>query len=309
MNKPRVSICLLTYNRAPILGRTIESLLNQTFKDFELLVNDDRSKDDTEQLVAEYVKRDSRVRYFKNPRNLRYSGNQNAAFHRANTDLIAYVHDGDVYRADMIEKWVEALDRYPSAGFVFNSQQALDERGKVVYTHTHPFAPLTNGRIMFDHIVWPTSIPIWGILMLRRSVLADVGLFDLRFPVLADVDMWLRILLKYDVAYVGEPLYALCPREKGHPNSVVTWRIERERVVIAAINVARRAEQDPVVGKHLRTAISYVWRTATLANIFWCLKNLKLGRIPNGIKLYRDIHKITHHCDTSSKVVTPAAWE
>jgi glycosyltransferase involved in cell wall biosynthesis len=65
-NLPFVSICLLTYNRASELPKTLDSLLAQTHSDFELIINDDRSPDDTEAICREYEKKDTRVNYFKN---------------------------------------------------------------------------------------------------------------------------------------------------------------------------------------------------------------------------------------------------
>ena len=160
MNVPKISICLLTYKRAAILGATIDSLLHQTFSDFELLINDDCSPDGTEQVCREYLKRDARVRYFRNLRNLRYSGNQNAAVSRAGSDFIAFVHDGDSYAPNMLERWYETLVKHPSAGLVFNAQSTLDLSGHVVRTSSHPYAELIPGRVMFDYVITKPSIPI-----------------------------------------------------------------------------------------------------------------------------------------------------
>jgi len=100
-----VSLCLTTCNRATVLPATVDSLLSQTFSDFELIISDDCSTDHTEEICRDYQARDPRIRYFRNNRNLKMPGNLNAAIGRATGEYIANLHDGDVYRA---ERWPAA---------------------------------------------------------------------------------------------------------------------------------------------------------------------------------------------------------
>src|SRR6478735_5455523 len=92
-----VSVCLTTYNRASLLPGTLDSILAQRFADFELIIGDDCSTDGTEELCRAYARRDSRVRYVRNERNLRMPGNLNSALQRATGEYVANLHDGDVY--------------------------------------------------------------------------------------------------------------------------------------------------------------------------------------------------------------------
>ncbi len=237
---PRVSICLLTYKRAHVLPRTIESLLAQSHGDFELIINDDQSPDDTEEVCREYERRDPRVRYFRNAVNLRYAGNQNAALLRATSDYVAIVHDGDVYRPDLIEKWIRALVEQPTAAIVFNALEAMDETGRVVRVYRSSYPPLVRGIELFDEMIRRQGSPIFGIVMVRKPLILSVGPFDPRLPTLADVDMWLRLLLRYDAAYIDEPLMRIAPREPGHVNTGANWRVREEHELIYALNSARR---------------------------------------------------------------------
>lgn len=238
---PRVSLCLLTYRRASILPRTLDSLLAQTHGDFELIINDDCSPDETESIAREYARRDPRVRYHRNPRNLRYAGNQNAAVRRAGCDYVGIVHDGDLYRADLLEQWTRALLRAPSAALVFNNAGRLDSHGRIVaYWQPSAYESVVAGRSLLDELLRLPGSPIFGIAMVRRSRVLEAGPFDPRLPVLADLDMWMRLLLRYDAAYVPEPLYAIAPREADHQNRFVNWRVRREQELIHALNYRRR---------------------------------------------------------------------
>jgi glycosyltransferase involved in cell wall biosynthesis len=228
MSTPLVSACLLTYKRAAVLPRTLTDLLGQSFGDIELIINDDNSPDETEAVCREFERRDPRVRYHKNPRNLRYAGNQNAAVQRATGKYVAFLHDGDRYAPQLLERWVDALERHPSAGLVFNAVNLLGRDGTVRGGHDHGYPELMRGGDLYDAMLGSLGSPIFGIVMVRRDALLAAGRFDESLPVLADVDMWFRILANHDVAYVPDRLYSIYPREEDHPNARVNWQIRNE---------------------------------------------------------------------------------
>ena len=215
---PFVSICLLTYHRAHELPETIDSILSQTHSNFELIINDDRSPDETESICQNFERKDSRVKYFKNHKNLRYAENQNAALRRASSEYVAILHDGDIYKPDLIEKWLNALNDDPEVGLVFNAYRAIRDDGtEVIYREN--LSRITKGSSFLDYMLTRIDSPIYGIVMIRKSAFTCVGKFDQRFPTLADIDMWMRILHRYNVAYVNEPLIEIHPREKEHHNN------------------------------------------------------------------------------------------
>ena len=285
MRLPRVSVCLLTYRRAPVLPRTIDSLLGQTHCDFELIINDDCSPDGTEVVCREYARRDRRVRYFRNARNLRYAGNQNAAVLRATTDYVAFVHDGDLYRPEMLRRWTEALQAYGNAALVFNAADQLDAAGRVVGIYRRDsYADVTPGDRMLDEMLATENSPIYGIVMLRRKRVLEAGPFDPRLPVMADVDMWMRLLLKNDVAYVAEPLYAIAPREPGHHHSYDNWGIAQERELILALNLRRRSDQLGIVLSHSArlSLLRRLWKMR-LRQFAVCGYHRKYGALRDGL--------------------------
>lgn len=275
MPAPLVSACLLTYKRAPVLPRTLADLLGQTFQDFELIINDDNSPDDTEAVCRDFERRDARVRYWKNPRNLRYAGNQNAAVERATGKYVAFLHDGDRYAPQLLDRWVAALERHPSAGLVFNAVNLLGRDGEVRGGHDHGYAELTNGRDMYDAMLGSLGSPIFGIVMVRRDALLAAGRFDESLPVLADVDMWFRILLGHDVAYVPERLYSIYPREEDHPNARVNWRIREE---LARIYRAACDRRHPRGSAEWRAAHGRLSRLLLRADLRGLAASLARGR-------------------------------
>jgi glycosyltransferase involved in cell wall biosynthesis len=282
---PFVSICLLTYKRAAVLSRTLDLLLAQTHRDFELIINDDCSPDDTERVAREYERKDARVRYCRNERNMRFAGNQTLAIQRARSEYVALVHDGDIYRADMIEKWTQAMVEHPTGVLVFNATQVLNDKNEVIREHYHPYEACNPGRLMVDLILRQIGSPIFGIVMVRRSAVLAAGEFDQRIPTLADVDMWLRLLLHGDFLYVREPLYSIYPREMDHHNQVGNWGIVRQNELIIRLNLRRRHPESTPEAEQVRKAAE---RSLWKIRLVWlgsCLKHRRFNKLIEGLKL------------------------
>jgi glycosyltransferase involved in cell wall biosynthesis len=230
LSVPAVSVCLVAYNRAHAIGRTIESVLAQDLGDFELIISDDASPDETEEVCRRYERLDPRVRYFRNPMNLNMPGNLNMAISRARASLVANLHDGDIYRRDLLSQWKRALDENPDAAFAFCAHEVPE--GVVRYVkHKHPQLPrrleigeLVRYMVADEHCY---DCPVWGTVMGRRAAYESVGGFDPRFAFMADVAMWIRLNLRSPVVYVDEPLIQLAPLEGDRPHSYVNWRLER----------------------------------------------------------------------------------
>ncbi len=222
----KISVVLVAYNRGHLLSRTIDSLLAQTVRDFELIISDDCSTDDTEAIARAYERQDARVRYRRNQRNLGMPENLNAGIRAASGEFVANLHDGDVYDPRLLEKWLEALARCEKAAFVFNAYRLLAPDGRTLKPpRIHPLPPCFPGTLLLESIFfrrWQFDSPVWGTVMARRSAYDDAGLFDSRFGFCSDVDMWLRLAEKYHVAYVKDPLISLPPREElpsGNPEA------------------------------------------------------------------------------------------
>jgi len=273
---------MLTYNRADVLPRSLDSLLSQTYQNFELIINDDCSTDETKKISKKYEKKDPRVRYVRNEKNLKYAGNNNAAIDRAKGKYVGLVHDGDVYEESLVEKWVSALEEHPSAAFVFQGHYNL-ETGE---SHTHGYRPLVNGDDLLETMLLQWGSPVFGIAMVRKSSVEAVGPFDTSFPRRADVDMWMRLLDEYNAAYVDEPLVHYAPREEGHELDVNVWESMKEKYDIRKKNIDIHFEKEKIEKyKYIRklkfdSIKLYFW------NMLWCLKEGRFGKFLKGVKLF-----------------------
>jgi|GEM_PF-5298543 len=241
----RLSVCITHYNRPERLAATLSSLAEQTRPPDEVLLWDDCSPRDPSNVAASFIKKFRSFRYHRNKKNLGMPGNLNAVVCEASGDLIANLHDADRFDPRLLESWESALVSHPSAGFVFcgtrNEPQSPGERPR---EFVHSFAPLTSGREFFlQHYVGSLSSPVWGTVMARQDAYAKLGEFDPRWGPWADVDMWMRMCGRFDVAYVKQPLLLL-------DMEVTDWRKFRWRQkllhdAMVCLNVRRLLGDDP----------------------------------------------------------------
>jgi len=220
---PPVSICLTTYKRAAVLPPTVDSILAQTYGDFELIIQDDCSPDETAEICREYERKDRRVRYYRNTTNLRMPGNLNAAIQNATGNYVANLHDGDVYRPDLIARWKASLDAVPNASFVFNAYEVVSPDG-IVSISGEPFDGKVPRYHVAQHHFRTITSCVWGTVMARAAAYKKAGGFNPAYGFISDVDMWLRLAHDGEVAYVAEPLIRVTPREPDHPFAYHSWQ-------------------------------------------------------------------------------------
>jgi len=279
-----VSICLTTYNRASALPATIDSLLAQSFGNFELIISDDCSSDATESVCREYAARDPRIQYFRNSQNLRMPGNLNSAIRRCRGEYIANLHDGDVYRPDLIEKWKAALDQQPNAPFVFNAYRWCPGNGRSELVQQFQDVRV-EGNIIARQFFETLTSCVWGTVMARASAYNDAGLFNPAFGFISDVDMWLRLARNKSVAYVPEPLIHLTGREAKHPYAYFHWRYLYWQY---AIYVANWPFYQPILGSiHSPSEYRRRMRLRFLRGMALSVKHRKWDRVQEGLAIWR----------------------
>ena len=113
MTAPRLTIGLPVYNGEEYLAEALDSLLGQTYEDFELIVSDNDSTDATAEICQDYAATDRRVRYLRQRRNIGCAGNHNVVFERARGELFKWASDDDLYGRDLLRRCIEVLDENP----------------------------------------------------------------------------------------------------------------------------------------------------------------------------------------------------
>src|SRR5215469_10542482 len=126
---PRLSIGLPVYNGERYLAESIEALLGQTYTDFELVISDNASTDSTGDICRRYEKEDSRVRYFRQPRNIGLAPNHNYVVEQARGELFKWAANDDLYARDLVERCVAALDEHPDVVLAHSWTARIDTSG------------------------------------------------------------------------------------------------------------------------------------------------------------------------------------
>ena len=233
----RITVCLTHYGRNAKLAATLESLANQTRKPDEVFLWDDHSPEDPAGIAERFRHRFRHFVYRRNEQNLGMPGNLNSVLAQATGDYVANLHDADLFAPQLLEKWTRALDAHRSAAFVFcrvtgrNESQDQRLRGCGALTPGSEF----NRRYLLNS--WRGSSPIWGTVMARRSFYQRYLPFEPRFGCVADVDMWMRLSMAGDVAFVDEALIEADPAS--HFVRGVNWQLVHALRRLHAENVAR----------------------------------------------------------------------
>jgi glycosyltransferase involved in cell wall biosynthesis len=185
-----ISVVMSVYNGERWLREAIESVLDQTYRNFEFLIVDDGSTDGTPAVLAEYARRDERVRVFSWP-NRGVSRSMNAVLPLARHDWIARVDADDLMHPERLERQLAFIELYPDLAVLSCFADYIDERGKQVGSYTNPLTSratvrqwLETGRVI--HFIQS------GAIMRRDAVLAAGG-YRPEFFVTEDTDLWNRI--------------------------------------------------------------------------------------------------------------------
>ncbi len=205
---PKVSVIMSVYNGARYLKEAIDSILNQTFSDFEFLIVDDCSNDNSPQILEEYAKKDNRVRIITNEFNLGLTKNLNTAIRQAKGEYIARFDCDDVSLPDRFKEQVEYLDSHKECGVVSMWADVIDGNGKKTRTIKYPTTDQDLRKVLISYN--PFFHP--GI-MLRKEVFDTVGLYDESWRFAQDYELYFRIAKKYKLANI--PKILLLYRETG----------------------------------------------------------------------------------------------
>lgn len=196
MNRPKVSVIIPTYNRAHYLEMAIQSVLHQTFPDFELIVADDGSTDDTQSLVQSLP--DSRLHYvYQEHKGI--SAAMNTGLRAARGDFIGRLDSDDSWLPDMLEVEVAILDARPEIGLVYGRAQGTDKEGTLL-PEIRGFPEWYPGDSLRSMLIVDFTSSITTLV--RRSCFDRVGFYDESLNINEDWDIVLRIAAHYQFAFV-----------------------------------------------------------------------------------------------------------
>ena len=246
---PLVSVYMPAYNTENYIAEAIESLLGQSFTDFEFIIADDGSEDKTAAIVAEYAAADQRVRLIRFAEHESQLRTRSAAFVATKGEFVACMDSDDISSRDRLLKQVRYLKENPEVGAVGVHCQVVDENLQPMY-YREP--PERHALILLDCFLGPQDASfVHASLMMRRSLVVEVGGYDEKTPYGMDYDLMTRMLGLTKFANIPERLY-IHRRRPGQVSGDSKWRENPKRM--AGYNFVSRRRLDRILpGEPLST--------------------------------------------------------
>ncbi len=194
-----ISVVIPTSNRARLLEKAIDSVLNQTYNNFEIVIVDDASSDDTESVVLNY--HDKRISYIR--LDTAKGGNfaRNLGVKQSNGQYIAFLDDDDEWLPSKLYKQLQIFEKDESIGLVYTGAEvihtAYDSKYKIM---PQKMGDLSTSILTFNYIGTTSSV------MIKRELFEKVGGFDIDMPQLQDYDLWIRVCQLSKIGFVKESL-------------------------------------------------------------------------------------------------------
>jgi hypothetical protein len=215
---PPVSVCIPTYNYGRFLRQAIESVLAQTWGEFELIVSDNASTDHTQEVIASFD--DERIRTHRNERNIGLFGNFSRCLELAQGELVKFVCADDWLDPRYLERTVPVMREHPGVALLTTAGYVVDEGGRTFGLASAELGPgpvVGAATAIAAQARWLNLIGMPTNTVIRRAAVEAAGGFDQRFAPASDVHLWLKLLARGDLGWVPEPLCHLrVHAAKGH---------------------------------------------------------------------------------------------
>lgn len=214
----RVSVIIPSYNHEKYISRTIKSVLEQTYQDFEIIITDDGSSDNTIEEINKYS--DPRIKLFVFNENQGACLAANNCIKNSKSEYIAMLSSDDVFITDKLEKQIRFLDDHRDYAAVFSYVQLINEEGNNYRDKKHPYYSIFEqpNRTRYEwlkYFFYKGNCLCHPSMVIHAKCYDDVGYYDPRFAQLPDLDFWIRLCLKHNIFILPESLLKLRIRSDG----------------------------------------------------------------------------------------------
>ena len=255
---PLVSVVMPVYNGEKFVAEARESILAQTFADFEFLIVDDGSQDNSAEIIRAYQERDDRIRFFQHERNLGVASARNSGIALASGEYIAAMDCDDISLPERLQKQVDYMQTHPEIGLVGNSVLIVDRDMKTLSVRD---LPLHHSLIVLNLFFRGASL-IHGSVMTRRDVMTSVGAYNSASRAVDDTDLYVRLGERTRFANLPERLFLYRRHEQNNTliqrqRNFNTGQVIRARWLNRLCDDASAATADRL--ERLRSGMKFSW--------------------------------------------------
>lgn len=205
MKAPKVSVMFMSYNHGPYIQRAMDSVLNQTFQDFEVVLSDDCSGDNTKEVLANYT--DDRINLHFFEENQGATINNRYIWKHCQGEYLALINSDDVWLPEHLQKSVDYLDAHEECGAVFSWADLIDEDDKIIDACCEVFKqPNRTQAEWVNHLFTKGNCLCHPSMVIRKEVYDEVGFYKLGFRQLPDYNMWTRMTKRFSLHILEEVL-------------------------------------------------------------------------------------------------------
>lgn len=252
----KVSVIIASYNSARFLPTTLDSVFNQTYKDFEIVLVDDGSTDNTKEALKPYL---DKIRYFYQE-NKGPSAARNLAIKNSNGQYLAFIDSDDIWLRQKLEKQVDYLDMHPKVGLVHT---AVDNFGSILayqienskYKKSLIQRQKERQGWVFERILFEGTEIGTSSVMIRKQVFEEIGSFDESLVWCEDADYWLRIAKKYPIAFLEDMLTKHRRRSTGL--TAIHKEYLESKIIVFLRHIAFLPEKYPGREKRQREVLAF----------------------------------------------------
>ncbi|MBM3590851.1 MAG: glycosyltransferase [Alphaproteobacteria bacterium] len=243
---PKISVIISSYNHEKYIAQAIESVLSQSFADFELLIIDDNSTDNTAGIIKNF--KDPRIKFFQNSQNFGMTINTNNLIKKASGNYIATLNSDDYWQHNKLAKQIDFLEKNLDYGACFTLANIVDDNGKSpTKIKTNPFKHLELNRFeLLNYLFFNNNFLCYPSAMIRKKILEEVGYLNPAYLILLDVELWIKILFA------------------GHEIKILPEKLTNFRILSDGKNLS---------GKNSKKTISYQLENTKILNNFLLIKD------------------------------------
>ena len=263
---PKVSIVLPTFNGSKYIAESLTSIINQTFTDWELIIINDCSTDNTPDIINDFSSKDKRIKVFTNKTNLKLPRSLNEGFKHASGMYYTWTSDDNRYKTNALKEMVSVLDNNQNIGLIYCNTDIIDEHGEVIGQSNLPLPEnLINQNV------------IGACFMYRADIAKKIGGYEPDFFLAEDYEYWLRFFLNSEIYKHNLNLYEY----RLHSKSLTAASRERQILI-------QRAR---VKHKYLNDFIKKITDPIVLHGLYFDLLSNDIVLTKNEIRLFKSKDK------------------
>lgn len=246
----KISVLMPAYNAEKYIGEAIESILDQTFTDFEFIIIDDCSTDKTWEIIQQYLEKDKRIIAMRNEKNLGIAGNRNKLKKLAKGTYIVWQDADDISMPDRLKHQYEFMEINQVVGICGGWLEFFNDQGKgSVRKYKEKDGDLRKNIFRFSPVAQPGAI-------IRKSVLDEMGDYDLNYPPAEDLDMSFRIGRKYKFANLQEIVIKY--RENNNSATYTKLKVIELETISIRLKYANDKFYKMTTGDHFYSIVQYI---------------------------------------------------